>query len=151
MKAHKEDRFVRGRQIAYLIYEYFRVTGTNDSVQNYAELFTVLLRNDNIQEFDTTWDEILLTMTQIPSDDILENVCKLRIRESEKLKTVLEFIQYGDSSEESRTWLSQIENNGKKKYRTEFENEELWSQKWKFWNKPPWSRIRGQNSVNKEV
>ena len=53
MKAHKEDRFLRGRQIAYLIYEYFRVTGANDSVENYADLFTVLLRNDNIQEFDT--------------------------------------------------------------------------------------------------
>ena len=29
-------------------------------------------------------------MTQIPSDDILESLYKLRIRESEKLKTVLE-------------------------------------------------------------
>ena len=29
-------------------------------------------------------------MTQIPTDDILENFYKLRIRESEKLKTVLE-------------------------------------------------------------
>ena len=29
-KAQKEDRFLRGRQIAYLIYEYFRVTGAND-------------------------------------------------------------------------------------------------------------------------
>ena len=27
-KAQKEDRFLRGRQIAYLIYEQFRVTGT---------------------------------------------------------------------------------------------------------------------------
>ena len=34
MKAHKEDRFLRGIQIAYLIYEYFRVTGANDSVEN---------------------------------------------------------------------------------------------------------------------
>ena len=34
MKAHKEDRFLRGGQIAYLIYEYFRVTGANDSVEN---------------------------------------------------------------------------------------------------------------------
>ena len=34
MKAHKEDRFLRGRQIAYLIYEYFQVTGANDSVEN---------------------------------------------------------------------------------------------------------------------
>ena len=29
-------------------------------------------------------------MTQIPSDDILESLYKLRIRESEKLRTVLE-------------------------------------------------------------
>ena len=40
MKAQKEDRFLRVRQIAYLIYEYLRVTGTNDSVDNYADLFT---------------------------------------------------------------------------------------------------------------
>ena len=29
-KSQKEDRFLRGRQIAYLIYEYFRVTGANE-------------------------------------------------------------------------------------------------------------------------
>ena len=89
-KAQKEDRFLRGRQIAYLIYEYFRVTGANDSVENDADLFTIVLRNDDIQEFDSKWDGILLPMTKIPSDDILEGLYKLRIRESEKLKTVLE-------------------------------------------------------------
>ena len=88
-KAQKEDRFFRGRQIAYLIYDYFRVTGAQDSVENYADLFTISLRNDDIQEFDSKWDGILLSMTKIPSD-ILEGLYKLRIRESEKLKTVLE-------------------------------------------------------------
>ena len=77
-KAQKEDRFLRGRHIAYLIYEYFRVTGANDSVENYADLFTIALRNDDIQEFDSKWDGILLSMTQIPSDDILEGLYKLR-------------------------------------------------------------------------
>ena len=52
-KAQKEDRFFRGRQIACPIFEYFRVTGANDSVENYADLFTVVLRNDDIQEFDS--------------------------------------------------------------------------------------------------
>ena len=83
-KAQKQDRFLRGRQIAYLIYEYFRATGANDSVKNYADLFTIS------QEFDSKWDGILLSMTKIPSDDILEGLYKLRIRESDKLKTVLE-------------------------------------------------------------
>ena len=89
-KAQKEDRFFRGRQIAYLIYEQFRVTGTDDSVENYTDLFTIVLRNDDIQEFDSKWDGILLSMTKIPSDDILGILFKLRIRESDKLKTVLE-------------------------------------------------------------
>ena len=59
-KAQKQDRFLRGRQIAYLIYEYFRVTGANDSVENYADLFTISLRNDDIQEVDSKWDGILV-------------------------------------------------------------------------------------------
>ena len=107
-QAQKEDRLLRGRQIAYLIYEYFRVTGADDSVENYADLFTVVLRNDDIQEFDSKCDGISSSMTRIPSDDILEGLYKLRVRESERLKTVLEFVQYGDSSEESSTSLSQI-------------------------------------------
>ena len=73
-----------------MIYDYFRVTGSHDSVENYADLFTISLRNDDIQEFDSKWDGILLSMTQTPSDDILEGLYKLRIRESEKLKTALE-------------------------------------------------------------
>ena len=47
-KVQKEDRFLRGRQIAYLIYEYFRVTGANDTVENHADLFTSALLNDDI-------------------------------------------------------------------------------------------------------
>ena len=115
-KAQKEDRSLRGRPIAYLIYEYFRVTGANDSVDNCADLFTIGLRNDDIQEFDSKWDGIILSMTKIPPDDILEGLYKLRIRVQDRIGIV----RPGDSSEENRTWLSQIENNGKKKYRARF-------------------------------
>ena len=64
-KAQKQDRFLRGRQIAYLIYDYFRVTGTDNSVENYTDLFTIVLRNDDIQEFDSQWDGILLSITKV--------------------------------------------------------------------------------------
>ena len=56
-KAQIEDRFLHGKQIAYLIYEYFRVRA-NDSVENYADLSTIVLRNDDTQEFDSKLDEI---------------------------------------------------------------------------------------------
>ena len=59
-KAQEEDRFLRGRQISYLIYEHFRVTRANDSVENYADLFTFGLRHDDTQEFDSKWDGIFI-------------------------------------------------------------------------------------------
>ena len=46
-----------------------------------------------------------LSMTKIPPDDILEGLYKLRIRESEKLKTVLEIVRPADSSEEVRNLI----------------------------------------------
>ena len=35
-KAQKEDRFLRGRQIAFMIYDFFRVAGADDTVLDYA-------------------------------------------------------------------------------------------------------------------
>ena len=68
----------------------FRVTGAHSTVLDYTDLFSVTLHDDNIQEFNTRSDEIRLSMSKIPSDDILESLYKLRIRESAQLKTVLE-------------------------------------------------------------
>ena len=89
-KAQKKDQFLRVRQIAFIIYDYFRATGAHDIVLDYADLFFVILRDDNIQEFDTRWDEVLLSMSKIPSDEILESLYKLRIRDSDQLKTILD-------------------------------------------------------------
>ena len=69
-KAQKEDRFLRGGQIACMIYDYFWVTGAHDTVLDCADLFTITLRTDDVQEFDTKWDENLQSMSKIPTDDV---------------------------------------------------------------------------------
>ena len=73
-----------------MIYDYFQVTGVHDTVLDYADLFSITLRDDDVQDFDTRCDEILLSMTKIPPDDILESLYQLRILESDQLTTVLE-------------------------------------------------------------
>ena len=73
-----------------MIYDYFRVTGAHDTVLDYADFFPVTLHDDNMQEFDTRWDENLLSMTTIPSEYVLESLFKLRIREPDQLINVLE-------------------------------------------------------------
>ena len=148
-KAQKEDRFLRGRQIAYLIYEHFQVTGTHDSVENYTDLFTIVLRNDDIQEFDSKWDGILLSMTKIPHDDILEGLYKLRIRESDKLKTVLELYDLETHQKKLGPDYHRLKAMVKEVSSRKFEIRTLEPEA-EILRRTPWSRIREQNSVYKE-
>ena len=53
-------------------------------------------------------------------------------------------VKYWDSSEENRTWLSQIEDNGEQNNRADSTNQEFWGQKRKLWKKR-----RGQESGDK--
>ena len=62
-------------------------------------------------------------MTKIPPDDILEGLYKLRIRESEKLKTVLELYDLEIHQKKRGPDCHRLKTMAKKKYRVEFANE----------------------------
>ena len=59
-RAQKDDRSLRGRQIAYMIHEHFRATGAYEALQGLSDLFKKRLQNDDVQDFDTRWDPALL-------------------------------------------------------------------------------------------
>ena len=88
------------RQIAFMIYDDFRVTGAHDTALDYADLFSVTPHDDNIQEFDTRWDEVLLSMSKIPSDGVLESLYKLKIREPGATQNCIGIVRHGYSSED---------------------------------------------------
>ena len=88
-KAQTQDRFLRGRQIACVICEHFRVTGAHEAVLDLTHFFLVSLQGDDIQDFDTRWDQVLLGASERPTENVLESLYKMRIRESLQLQTVL--------------------------------------------------------------
>ena len=51
-RAQKDNWFLRGRQIAYLIYGYFRPTGSYDEIQGLSGLCSIKLEND---DFSGLW------------------------------------------------------------------------------------------------
>ena len=106
--AQLQDQFFGGRQIAFMICEFFRVTGTDGTVLDYADLFPITFRDDDVPEFDTRWDEILLSLSKFPTDNVLKSLCKSRTRESDQLKTVLELYEL-NSSEDNEARLSEAE------------------------------------------
>ena len=50
-RAQKHEEFLRGRQIAYMIYEYFSATGAYEAVQGLPELFAVSSQIDDCSRF----------------------------------------------------------------------------------------------------
>ena len=88
-RAQKHDRFLRGRHIAYMISEYVRATGAHEAAQGLSTLFAINLQNDDVQYFDGRWDHALLSVSEMPSDIILEGLYKSKLQNSAQLQTVL--------------------------------------------------------------
>ena len=75
-KAQKEDRFLRERQIAFMIYDYFRVTGAHDTVFSSMLIYSLFLFMMIMFKKSTQdWMKFCyLSMSKTPSDDIFESV-----------------------------------------------------------------------------
>ena len=138
-KAQKEDRLLRGRQIAVMIYDYFRVTGAHDTVLDYADLF--MMTNSGIRykmggsfiinvknsiwwylgkpvKFEDTW------------------VCATQNR--------IGIQRHGGSSEDIGSQLSKVENHGEEEKRSETSITKLWRQAWEKW-------IRSSSQESKRI
>ena len=85
-------------------------------------------------------------MTKIPSDDILEGLYKLRIRESEKLKTVLELCNMEIHQKKAGPDYHRLKTMVKEVSSRIYELRIL-RPKTEIMKEAPWSRIRGQHSV----
>ena len=87
-RAQKDNRFLRGRHIAYLIYEYFRPTGSHEQVQGLSGLFRKMA-DDDIQDFDLRWEQALLLTNDPPSDMVLEGLYVFKLSGSFQIHTIM--------------------------------------------------------------
>ena len=71
----------------------FRVTGTHVALLDCSNLFSISFRGDDVQGFDTRWDEVSLLIHPVPSDDLLESLYEMCIRGSDQVNTVLDFYE----------------------------------------------------------
>ena len=45
------------RQIAWVIYDFFNISGDNEAIWDLRDLSKAQLKSDNVQTLDTKWDE----------------------------------------------------------------------------------------------
>ena len=80
--AENSDQFLQRRQIAFMIFEFFRATGAFEAVQGLADLFTISLQNDDdIQDFDVLSDHALFNSKRNVFTVVLGRIVHVKITE----------------------------------------------------------------------
>ena len=98
---------------------------TAEPVQGLADLVSMTLQNDDVQDFDVRWDHALLSVSEMPSDPILEGLYKSKLQDSAQLRTVMAL--YDQVVARSNNELSTIENCSETSYWSDDEKSEFQS------------------------
>ena len=72
-----------------MIYEHFRVTGACEAVRSLSDLFNIRLQNDDVQDFDTRWDQALSAASETLTEIVLAGFHESKLQDSVQLQTVL--------------------------------------------------------------
>jgi hypothetical protein len=85
----KPPQMITGREIVWRIYDYNKLSKTAHVIKRVQDLIDLELRGDNLSQYITAWDKCLLTMTNLPTSDIMESTFRTQIVKSDKLKEVM--------------------------------------------------------------
>ena len=72
-----------------MIHDHFQATGLCDAAQGLSDLFNICLHDDDVQDFDTRWDQVLLITSEIPEENVFEGWYKMKLQGSAQHQTVL--------------------------------------------------------------
>ena len=91
-----------------MFHAYFRATRACEAVQALSDLFTVSLKNDDVQDFDVRWDQALISGSEMLSDVILEGLYKSKLQDSAQLQTALALYDQETARNSGQTSYSRL-------------------------------------------
>ena len=69
-----------GRQIAWMLYEHFKISETDGALLEWDAIMNVGLKGDNLGQFLSYWENTLLNISGMPEERILETVPKAALQ-----------------------------------------------------------------------
>ena len=142
-RAQKYGRFLRGRHVADMIYEHFRATRSYEAVQGLTELMRKRWQNDDVQDIDIRWDQALFSASDVPSDVVLEGLCKTQKKQAtEHLQTVMALYDQETVRNNGQTKFFTIEDVCKTSYRSGDENVETSESGANLWKEEQSPRVK---------
>ena len=84
---YSKEGFMRtGRQITWMLYEYFKVSETDGAMLDWDELLSVELRGDNLQQFLSDLETTLLSINGLPDSSFLETLFRKQLKKMNNSK-----------------------------------------------------------------
>ena len=88
-QAQQDNQFLKERKLPHVIYDNFKISGTGKALLDFNDLLRVQLMNDSVQGFDTKLDKVLLSMTKILDEEVLEKLHKKQLHFSVGLEPLM--------------------------------------------------------------
>ena len=88
------NKMLNGRQLAWIIFDYFKMPEVNVRMFRLQDLTLLRLRDDNLSQFNLEWDEMLAGMQTIPADDVLDALYTTQIQRSSEFKGIWDLYTY---------------------------------------------------------
>ena len=96
-----------------MIHDHFQATGAYDAAQRLSDLFNICLHNDDLQDFDTRLDQVQLTTSGIPEENVFEGLYKMKLQGSAQHQTALAVYDQGMNRDRVLQSYQKIEDFGK--------------------------------------
>jgi len=81
-----EGKMFVGRQVVFMMHDFFRITEVDSAMQDWDELIHVELKGDNLQQFYNDWDTACLNVRDLPDERIMETLYRKQLSKSESFK-----------------------------------------------------------------
>ena len=67
-----------------MICDHFQATRAYDTAQCLSDLFNICPHDDDVQDFGTRWNQVLLVTSETPEESVLGGLCKMKFQGSKK-------------------------------------------------------------------
>mgnify|MGYP003329461154 CR=1 FL=1 len=88
-KAALQKTMLRGRQVAWYIFDKYRISAEQGHVYDFEDILHVSLNGNNLRGFINDWEMALSGMSSIPDESVLEALFKTQLLRADNLKEVL--------------------------------------------------------------
>ena len=97
-------RYVRGRQVLFMMHEYFSTNIKHGATYSLQDLFSVKMKGENLRGFISNWDQVMAGIPKVPETSILETLFFNQVKNSKAIAHDLQEYHRAEEGSDKKTY-----------------------------------------------